>query len=188
MPIVFADALYEQHTARDIAVSGDLVRTVRRNCATLPDGEQDAFGRPEQLYLDRAFKAISRVGYYGVIVPGNNLARRQRTFLHAHVGTLCDPVDLARTHIRFGHGILRKFAVSRPQVTPEFKTRAIFERSIEARVYDEIILIIAEADDDDRAVRAIVTCVGIFPYDERARFCIAYFNLIVMNFRGASTS
>src|SRR6187397_2516698 len=110
MPVVFADALDEQHTARDIAVSSDLVRTVGRNRATLANGEQDALGRPEQLDLDRAFQAISRVGYYGVIVPGNDLARRQRAFLHAYVGTLRDPVDLAGTHIRFCHCILRDVA------------------------------------------------------------------------------
>jgi hypothetical protein len=42
-----------------IAVSGDLVRTVGRNRATLADGEQDALGRPEQLDLDRALQTQS---------------------------------------------------------------------------------------------------------------------------------
>ncbi|MEO8443192.1 MAG: hypothetical protein ABI547_11935 [Betaproteobacteria bacterium] len=88
----------------------DLVRTVGRNCATLAYREQDALGRPEQLDLDRAFEAVSRVGNDGVVVPGNDLPRRERALLHAHVGTLGDPVDLARTNIRFGHFILREIA------------------------------------------------------------------------------
>jgi hypothetical protein len=51
VPVVFADALHEQHAARDIAVGSDLVRTVGRNCATLAHGKQDALGRLWQRLL-----------------------------------------------------------------------------------------------------------------------------------------
>jgi len=75
MAIVFADALHEQHAARDITVGSDLVRAVGRNRLTLARGQQDALGRIEQFDLNGSFQAIRRVSDDGVIVPGDDLSR-----------------------------------------------------------------------------------------------------------------
>ena len=77
MPVVLADALDEEETARLIAVRRDLVRAVRRDGVALSGLQQDAFGRSEHLDLDGAVEADGRVGDDGVVVPRNRLPRRE---------------------------------------------------------------------------------------------------------------
>src|SRR5262245_1007110 len=104
MPVVLADALDEEKSARLPAVRRDLVGTVGRNGVALSGLQQDVFGRAEHFDLDGALEADGRVGDGGVVVPGNRLSRRERALLHAHVRAFRDPVDFAGAHVRFGHG------------------------------------------------------------------------------------